>query len=147
MTLELQPITFAEAAAFIRLHHRHHLPSVGHKFSIAVNDGARVVGVVMVGRPVARHLANGWTLEVTRNCTDGTKNAASMLYGAAWRATRALGYRRLITYTLIEESGTSLRAAGWKTIGQTQGGSWDTPSRPRVDKAPTGQKTIWEMTP
>jgi hypothetical protein len=146
MTLELQPITFAEAAAFIRLHHRHHLPSVGHKFSIAVNDGARVVGVVMVGRPVARHLANGWTLEVTRNCTDGTKNAASMLYGAAWRATRALGYRRLITYTLIEESGTSLRAAGWKTIGQTQGGSWDTPSRPRVDKAPTGQKTLWEMT-
>jgi hypothetical protein len=147
MPLQLQPISYPEACDFIRQHHRHHLPPQGWKFGIALNDGEKVVGVITVGRPVARKTDDGWTLEVTRCCTDGTKNAASMLYGAAWRATRALGYRRLITYTLIEESGTSLRAAGWKTIGQTQGGSWDTPSRPRVDKAPTGQKTIWEMTP
>src|SRR5687768_15134628 len=105
MSLELQPIAFDEACEFIRLHHRHHLPPVGHKFSIAVNDGAKVVGVVTVGRPVARHFDNGWTLEVTRLCTDGTPNAASMLYGAAWRAAKAMGYRRLITYTLQEEPG------------------------------------------
>jgi hypothetical protein len=148
MTLQLQPVTFAEACEFVRRHHRHHLPSVGHKFSIAVNDGEKVVGVVTVGRPVARHFDNGWTAEVTRCCVaEGNKNAASMLYGAAWRAARAMGYARLITYTLIEEPGTSLRAAGWKTIGQTEGGSWTTPSRPRVDKAPLGKKTLWEVTP
>jgi hypothetical protein len=141
--LSLQPITFKEASAFVRLHHRHHAPSVGWKFGIAVNDGAKVVGVVTVGRPVARHLDNGLTLELTRCCTDGTQHAASMLYGAAWRATKALGYRRLITYTLIEEPGTSLRAAGWKALYQTEGGSWDCPSRPRVDTHPTGQKTLW----
>lgn len=144
MTLHIQPISFGEACEFIRLHHRHHLPPVGHKFSIACNDGAKVVGVVTVGRPVARHYDNGYTLEVTRCCTDGEHNAASMLYGAAWRAARALGYRRLITYTLVEEPGTTLRAAGWKAIHQTEGGSWDTPSRPRVDKAPIGIKTLWE---
>jgi hypothetical protein len=144
MSLHLQPITFKEASTFVRLHHRHHAPSVGHKFSIAANDGEKVVGVVTVGRPVARHLDNGWTLEVTRCTTDGAKNAASLLYGAAWRATKALGYRRLITYTLIEEPGTSLKAAGWKALYQTEGGSWDCPSRPRVDTHPLGQKTLWE---
>lgn len=143
--LELQPISYAEACEFVRQYHRHHPPPQGHKFSIAVADQEKVVGVVMVGRPVARHLDNGRTLEVTRCCTDGTKNAASMLYAAAWRAARALGYRRLITYTLAEEPGTSLRAAGWRVLYQTKGGSWDCPARPRIDKHPTGQKTLWEM--
>jgi len=109
-----------------------------------VSNGTDVVGVVTVGRPVARGFDNGWTLEVTRNCTDGTKNAASMLYGAAARAAKALGYKRLITYTLISEKGTSLKASGWREIWKTQGGSWDTPTRPRVDKAPTEQKMLWE---
>ena len=144
MSLQLQPITYAEACQFIETHHRHHLPPVGWKFGIAVNDGQQVVGVVTVGRPVARGLDNGWTLEVTRCCTDGTKNAASMLYGAAWRAAKALGYRRLVTYTLAEEAGTSLTAAGWRALYQTAGGSWDCPSRPRIDRHPTGQKTLWE---
>lgn len=98
----------------------------------------------MVGRPVARRLDNGWTLEVTRCCTDGAKNAASMLYATAWRAARALGYRRLITYTLEEEPGTSLDAAGWKNIGMTPGKSWSVPSRPRIDTHPLGQKKLWE---
>lgn len=142
--LELQPITYSEACEFIRLYHRHHLPPQGWKWGIAVNDGTGVVGVVTVGRPVARMLDNGWTLEVTRCCTDGTPHACSKLYAAAWRAARALGYRRLITYTLAEEAGTSLAAAGWRVVGQTAGGSWDCPSRPRVDKAPTGGKTLWE---
>jgi hypothetical protein len=142
--LSLQPITFAEACEFVRKHHRHHAPSVGWLFGCAVNDGEKVVGVVMVGRPVARMLQDGYTAEVTRLCTDGTKNAASMLYGAAWRAAKALGYRRLLTYTLETEAGSSLRAAGWKEIGKRGGGSWNVPSRPRVDKAPTCQKTLWE---
>jgi hypothetical protein len=143
--LELQPISYAEACEFVRQYHRHHPPPQGHKFSIAVADQEKVVGVVMVGRPVARHLDNGRTLEVTRCCTDGTKNAASMLYAAAWRAARALGYRRLITYTLAEEPGTSLRAAGWRVLYQTRGGSWDCPARPRIDRHPIGQKTLWEL--
>ncbi|MGE0545335.1 MAG: XF1762 family protein [Dehalococcoidia bacterium] len=144
MSLQLQPITYAEASAFIRQHHRHHLPPVGWKFGIAVNDGEAVRGVVTVGRPVARHLDNGLTLEVTRCCTDGAKNAASMLYGAAWRAAKALGYTRLVTYTLKEEPGTSLKAAGWTALYETSGRSWSCPSRPRVDTHPLGQKTLWE---
>jgi hypothetical protein len=144
MTLELQPITFAGACEFIKLHHRHHLPPQGWKFGIAVNNGLEIVGVVTIGRPVARRQDDGWTLEVTRCCTDGSHNAASMLYGAAWRATKAMGYKRLITYTLVEEKGISLNAAGWKVVGQSKGGSWSVPSRPRLDKAPTGIKTLWE---
>lgn len=144
MTLELQPITYAEACRFIEQHHRHHLPPQGWKFGIAVNDGSSVVGVVTVGRPVSRMLDDGWTLEVTRCCTTGVKNAASMLYGAAWRAAKALGYKRLITYTLNSEPGTSLIAAGWKSLYATSGGSWSRESRPRVDTHPTEQKTLWE---
>lgn len=142
--LDIQPITFAEACAFIVQHHRHHLPPQGWKFGIAINDGVAVVGVVTVGRPVARMIDDGWTLEVTRNCTDGTPHVASKLYAAAWRATRALGYRRLITYTLAEERGTSLTAAGWRIVGQVKGRSWSRPSRPRVDRHPLGDKTLWE---
>jgi len=144
MTLALQPITFVEACAFVAEHHRHHRPPVGHKFSLAVNDGERVVGVAIIGRPVSRVLDNGWTLEVVRACTDGTRHVASMLYGAAWRAAQAMGYRRLVTYTLVEESGTSLKAAGWRALYETAGGSWDCPSRPRVDTHPLGQKRLWE---
>ena len=144
MTLTLQPIDYDEACKFILTHHRHHLPPQGWKFGIAVNDGEKIVGVVTVGRPVARNLDNGLTLEVTRNCTDGTKHAASMLYGAAWRAAKALGYKRMITYTLIEEAGTSVLAAGWKSVYETSGGSWDRENRKRIDTAPTGQKVLWE---
>lgn len=145
MTLELQPITYAEACEFIRLHHRHNLPPQGWKFGIAANDGDKVVGVVTVGRPVARKLDNGWTLEVTRCCTNGTPNACSFLYSAAWRAAKALGYKRLITYTLETEGGASLRASNWKLIGQAGGDPSDWQTRPRkVDGYPTGQKLLWE---
>jgi hypothetical protein len=100
MALLLQPINYDEACKFIDLHHRHHSPPQGWKFGIAVSKDEEIVGVITVGRPISRHRDDGWTLEVTRCCTDGTKNAASMLYGAARRATFALGYKRLITYTL-----------------------------------------------
>lgn len=117
------PCEFDEASAFVLRHHRHHKPPCGHKFSLAVADEANEVrGVCMVGRPVARGNDDGWTLEVTRVATDGTPNACSALYGAAWRATKALGYRRLITYVLTDEPGTSLKASGWRCVGERGGG-------------------------
>lgn len=90
---------------------------------------------------------DGWTAEVTRLCTDGTPNACSHLYAAAWRAARALGWRRLITYTLATEPGDSLRGAGWRLVGEAGGGSWHRENRPRVDKAPTHMKLRWEAAP
>lgn len=144
--LELQPITFKEACFFIDKHHRHHLPPQGWKFGIAVNDGDKIVGVICIGRPVSRHFDNGYTLEVTRCCTDGTRNACSKLYAAAWRATKSLGYKRLITYVLGSESGGSVKGAGWKLVGEAGGGSWSRKCRPRVDTAPTCQKLLFEVT-
>lgn len=137
-------MSLGEANAFVREHHRHHQPVPGAKFCIGVQSGDSIVGVAIVGRPVARMIDDGWTLEVNRTCTDGTKNANSALYGACRRAAWALGYRRLITYTLPEESGSSLRAAGWKLMGESGGGSWSRPSRARVDKHPTQKKMRWE---
>lgn len=125
MTLQLTPITLAEAKAFVGYHHRHNKPPVGHKFSIGVRDEGQLRGVVVVGRPVARAFDDGFTAEVSRSCTDGAPNANSMLYGAAWRAARAMGYLRLITYTQAEESGASLRAAGFvKVADRPARGSW-----------------------
>lgn len=145
MALELQPISYEEACQFIADHHRHHLPPQGWKFGLAINNGQEIVGVVTVGRPVSRHMDDCYTLEVTRCCVlEGVKNGCSKLYSAAWRATRALGYNRLITYTLINEPGVSLRASGWKLLYSTKGGSWDRGNRPRIQKAPTGQKLLWE---
>lgn len=146
MSLVVTPINLDEANAFVSKHHRHHRPVPGAKFSVAVSDGAEVRGVAIVGRPVARMSDDGWTLEVNRCCTDGTRNACSMLYGAAWRAAKALGYRKLVTYTLPEEGGASLRAAGWRLIGERGGGNWNVPSRPRIDTAEAlrGQKLLWE---
>lgn len=144
--LVIQPISQREANAFVQEHHRHHKPPQGYKFAIAVNDGDRVVGVVTVGRPVARMLDDGWTAEVTRCCTDGTKNACSKLYAAAWRAAKAMGYKKLITYILASETGSSLKASGWKVIGKAGGGSWNREKRKRIDLHPTEQKTLWEAT-
>jgi hypothetical protein len=144
MRLELAPATLEEANEFIRRHHRHHRPVVGHKFSLSASIASQVVGVSIVGRPVARRSDDGLTLEVNRLCTDGTPNACSFLYAASWRATRALGYRRLITFTLPEEGGVSLRAAGWKLVGSTPGRSWSVPSRPRVDTHPLQERLRWE---
>lgn len=146
MGLELVPITQRDAIAYVERHHRHHGKVQGAKFSIAAAKDGEIVGVIFVGRPVARHLDDGWTAEVTRCCTDGTRNAASFLYGAAWRASKAMGYKRLVTYTLAEESGASLRGAGWTVVAESGGGSWSRPSRPRVDKHPLQQKLRWEAT-
>ena len=142
--LSLAPISLTEANAFVDALHRHHKKVVGHKFSLAAICEKEVVGIAIVGRPVSRHRDDGETLEVTRLCTKGHKNACSFLYGAAARAAFALGYKRIGTYTLPVEGGVSLRASGWKLIGERGGGSWSSPSRPRVDKHPLEAKLLWE---
>lgn len=144
--MKITPITFEEANAFVAKFHRHHKPMQGCKFCVAVSEEDKVVGVAIVGRPVARLLDNGWTLEVNRCCTDGTKNACSMLYSSAWKAAKALGYKRLITYTLPEEGGASLKASNWTCLGLRGGGNWNVKSRPRVDtdELLRGQKLLWE---
>jgi hypothetical protein len=145
--MELIPMSIKDARAFVDDHHRHHKAPVSGLFAIGVGIGHKTVGVAIVGRPVARGNADGWTAEVTRVCVlNGHPNACSMLYGACWRAARAMGYRKLITYTLKREPGTSLVAAGWTVIGEVKGRSWDTPSRPREDKHPIEDKLKWGVT-
>jgi hypothetical protein len=146
MTLTAVPMTLREARAYVTEHHRHHRAPQGGLFAIGASDGEIVVGVVIVGMPIARMLADGWTCEVTRLASDGSKNVCSMLYRAAWRAARAMGYRRLVTYILDTEPGTSLKAAGFVCIGTTDGGSWSRVGRPRVDLHPTQAKLRWELT-
>jgi hypothetical protein len=138
-------IDLAEANAFVAEHHRHHKPVVGHLFSLGAAIGDRIVGVVIVGRPVSRHRDDGETAEVTRLCTDGTKNACSFLYGAAARAAFALGFRRIGTYILASEPGTSLTACGWRLVGETGGGSWSRDNRPRIDTHPLQKKLLFEV--
>ncbi len=145
MALSIIPCRLDAANAFIRRHHRHHGPLRFHKFSVAVADGeGKVRGVAVVGRPVARGLDDGLTLEVSRVATDGVRNGCSMLYGACRRAAFALGYRRLVTYVLDTEPGTSLRAAGWRCAGKVRGKPWNTPRRPRVDRHPIRDRYRWE---
>lgn len=143
--LERVRIDLAEANAFVSEHHRHHEPVVGHIFSVGASLAGKIVGVVIVGRPVARMRDDGETAEITRLCTDGTKNACSFLYGAAARAAFALGFKRVGTYILATEPGTSLTAANWRMIGETKGGSWSRGDRPRVDKHPTQAKMLFEI--
>lgn len=126
MTLSLVPVTLAEANRFVRDHHRHSPATLGHRFSIGAALDKKLVGVVIVGRPVARHSDDGGTAEVLRLATDGTTNACSLLYSAAARAARAMGYRKIQTYILAGEVGTSLRASGWTFVAATSGDQWST---------------------
>jgi hypothetical protein len=137
--LHLVPVTRDVACAFVDEQHRHHPRPQGYRFAVGVAAGDQLVGVAMAGNPVARHLHDGQTIEVVRVATDGTPNACSMLYGACWRAARALGYTAGITYTQAGESGASLRAAGWRldaALAPRRG--WDTPSRPRRSQRTDG---------
>lgn len=137
------PIGLKDAGRFVGSLHRHHGEPQGGKFAIGAMKDDRLVGVVITGRPVARGLDNGRNAEVTRLCTDGTHNACSLLYGAAARAAKAMGYDRIYTYTLASEPGDSLHASGWIRETVTAGGSWSTPSRKRNDKHPTDPKIRW----
>ncbi len=124
--LRVLPLTLAQLNAFVEMHHRHHKRVQGHRFSLGVEkDGAGLVGACSVGRPVARGCDPYLTAEVTRLVTDGTRNACSILYAAAARACAAMGFEKIQTYILESESGTSLKASGWRFDGMTSGGDWN----------------------
>jgi hypothetical protein len=151
--LKICPVSLAVANDFVAKHHRHHKPLRIHKFSVGCALSGKLVGVAIVARPVSRHLDDGFTLEVARLCTDGTRNACSILYAAGWRAAKAMGYRKIITYTLESENGASLRAAGWRCVGTAGAvGAW-TGKRARQrdlfsfteDNAPREKKLRYEM--
>ena len=129
--LILTPINLKTANAFVQQHHRHHKPTRGHKFSIGVSDNGALVGVAICGRPVARRLDDGYTLEVNRLCTNGTPNACSILYAAAYRAARAMGYNKVVTYILDTENGSSLKAAGYTCEGRAGGLEWNGAKAPK----------------
>lgn len=136
--LTIRPIDLKAANRFVLAHHRHNGKVLVHRFSIAVYDGDRLCGVAIVGNPSARKLDNGETVEVKRCCTDGTKNACSILYGRCARIAREMGWKKIITYLLESESGVSLKASGWEIEAEGVGGkSWDMPSRPRVVREET----------
>lgn len=139
-----KPLHLRQSNAYVTEFHRHHSKVSTHKFSLgAYDDQDKLIGVVIVGRPVARMLDDCMTAEVNRLCTDGTPNACSFLYGAAAQVAKAMGYRSIITYILASEPGTTLKAAGWINEGKAGGGTWDRPSRPHVDKHPLEPKTRW----
>jgi hypothetical protein len=149
--VEIRPITLRAARQFIAQHHRHNIPPKGWLYGVALWEGETLVGVGIASRPVSRVLDDGTTMEVTRTCTDGTKNANSQIYGALCRAAKALGYKRVVTYTLAEESGVSLKAAGFvldAELGERP--SWEVAEKIRYqtdifgeDRRPTGPKLRW----
>lgn len=145
MSLRVVPVELTEANALVAAWHRHHQPTIGHRFSLGVVDDAGALhGTVIVGRPVARMGGSPRRcLEVTRLVTDGTPMACSMLYGAAARAGKAMGYERIQTYILDTETGVTLRAAGWVCEGPAGGGQWDRASRPRAPGTRPDVKTRW----
>lgn len=145
--MKVVPMTLRAANQFIMENHRHHGVTRGCKFAIGLMQGGEIRGVAVTGRPVARMLDDGFTAEVTRLCTDGSKNACSMLYAASARAAFAMGYRRIVTYILATESGVSLRASGWTKSAASDGGSWSRPSRKRDDRHPLIPKTRFEKRP
>ena len=143
--LGIVPVTLKEAKVRInRIHRRHRAPQGGF-FAVGVAWCGEIVGIAVVGRPVNRNLDDGWTVEVTRLAVlENQPNACSKLYAACWRVAREMGYRNAVTYTLEEESGVSVKAAGWRCIGKVEGRSWDRTSRPRVDTHPLQAKLRWE---
>lgn len=124
MAMSVVPITLRKANEVILEWHRHHKPSRGHKFSIGLMKDNNLIGVAICGRPVSRAADNGFTLEVSRLCTDGTKNACSKLYGACARIAKEMGYIKIQTYILEKEIGTTLKASGWIMEAVTAGGQW-----------------------
>ena len=146
MNLSVIPITGHEANDFIKNFHRHNKPVRGQRFSIGASTD-KLVGVAIVGRPIARLLQDGLTAEITRVCVVDTapKGTCSFLYGRCWRIWQQMGGKRLVTYTLQEESGASLRGAGWKIMGKNKGGGWDRKERKRDWQPIYGQlKFRWE---
>ena len=144
MALTLRPISLRQANAFVAKYHRHHKPARGCLFCLSACVDDQTVGVAIISRPVSRHLTDGVTCEIVRLCTTGERNVCSFLLGRARRAAQAIGYAKIITYTLPEEGGASLRAAGYAEVGRTKGGAWARADRPRADAHPICAKIRWE---
>lgn len=140
--MEIRPITLRQAGEFITLYHRHHPPTVGCKFCIGLFAEDKMAGVAVCGRPVSRYLDDGLTCEINRCCTDGTRNACSMLYGACCRVAKAMGYKKIITYILQSENGVSLKAANFTCEGLAGGTHW-TGVRDKGQSIPNEMKTRW----
>ena len=132
-----------QANKFVEQYHRHNIPTVGGKFAVACYDGERLCGVAICGRPTARKSADGFTLEIYRNCTDGTKNACSKLYGACLRITKDMGYRRVITYTVASEHGSSLKASNFIQEGEAGGLAWTGTRKRNYYVSPEEMKNRW----
>lgn len=144
--MEAIPLHLREANEFVAKFHRHNLPTVGGKFAVGASVDGKLVGVAIAGRPVARKLDDGKTLEILRVCTDGTRNANSFLYARVKRIAQLFGYRKVITYTLDEESGASLKAVEAKVVGTVQPKEWSVPSRQRKSQEVYGKaKSKWEL--
>ncbi len=144
--MQAVPIHIKEANAFIAKYHRHSLPTVGGKFAVGAMRHGQLVGVAVAGRPVARPLDDGRTIEVLRVCTDGTPNCCSFLYARVAKIARLFGYTRVITYTLEEEGGASLRAVGGRVVGRVGAREWSAPNRPRRSQAVYRKKKLrWEL--
>lgn len=122
--MEIRPITLREANAFVTDFHRHHKATVGCKFAIGLFQENTMIGCAICGRPVGRFLDDGLTLEINRLCTNGEKNACSMLYGASVRVAKAMGYKKVITYILASENGASLKASNFICEGEAGGKMW-----------------------
>ena len=144
--MEIKPCSLKEANEYVYSYHRHHKPSVGHKFSIKVVENGTTRGVAICGRPVSRYLDNGEILEINRVCTDGTYNACSMLYGACARIAKDMGYRKIITYILLSENGASLKASNFICEGEAGGEMWTGKRSGRDNGVPKEHKTRWSIT-
>jgi len=142
-TLEPAPMTLRAARAYVKEHHRHAPNIQGGLFAVGARLGDALVGCAIVGMPVARQLQDGLTVEIRRVCTDGTRNACSFLYRVCVRIANAMGYRRVLTYTLESESGASLRGAGFKVTKRTRAEHWSRDGRPRTEQ-PLQHKFRWE---
>ena len=142
MGMEIRPISLKNANRFVEKNHRHHHSTTGHKFSICACIGEKIVGVAICGRPVSRHIDGGTVIEINRLCTDGTKNACSFLYGACCRIAKEMGYRKIITYILESENGSSVKASNFVCEGTAGGEMW-TGERKRDNGVPKELKTRW----
>jgi hypothetical protein len=139
-------VSIREATRFVQHHHRHHPPPRGALFALGVEADGDLIGVALVGRPIARALQDGRTAEILRLCTTGERNACSFLLGRCRRAAAALGYRRVLTYTMAAEGGASLRAAGYEQTELLPARSWAESSvrRERHDRHAIAERVRWE---
>lgn len=141
--LMIKPIHLSAAKEYVGKHHRHNIPPIGGKFAVSCFDDDKMCGVAICGRPIARHSDDGETLEIYRNCTDGTRNACSKLYGACLRIAKDMGYERVITYTLMSENGASLKASNFTDCGKAGGKEWTGKRKRNYYVAPREMKRKW----